>query len=300
MTDMPPSSAFRDEVRRGAGPASAMLVKAITGAQEVQPPVENDPATSITLSFRQDLEADEREIFRESVLEVFDAYASGSLLLDAAQFDTLTYLAAVSSTPRRRRTELTQLLHCCLTRAQADETPDIAQSVLNLMADEVLITNIREWDLLFKRLGPAVGFQCFYGIGRLDLSSALSWLDHNLNEVDYETIRDFAFPSLIKAWLSIDPSEAISPRLSNLGNQRIADDYASFAEQVTAIPTPWRHGPDADHERRKGMTSELPDVSGPRGSTRPRLTLIRNAEQADAVPGDAAFYPPGLALIAGL
>lgn len=287
---------FRTEIQMGAGPATNLLIRTITQTPETDPPVESDPATFLTLSFRQDLSANEREIFREAVLEAFNAYASGAIHLAPDQFDTLAYVAAMSSTPRRRRTELALLLQSCLSRARADHDDRTVQSILNLIADESLITNVREWQELYRQLGRFVGFQCFYGIGRIDLESALTWLAENWEDVDYELIHDFGFPALIKFWIAVDPTFTLQAPQAKRGSHEIYRHFADTIERITGISMIGRYATERSESSHEPLFAG--DVASA-GVARHRLTLVRNAEEADALPGDAAFYPSGLSSIIG-
>jgi hypothetical protein len=220
-----------------------MIVRLINQPSDCESdsPIESDATTSLALTFRQDLGGlDEREIFREAILEIFGAYSSGDLALQPEQFDILSYLASVSSLPRRRQTEFRQLLESCLRRSEANDTGAITQSLLNLMADEFLVTNVNDWTGYFSRFGPSVGFQCFYGIGLLDLPTALDWLDQNFDQVDYDLIRDFGYPSLVKRWVTIDGTLALGAWMDASEHPVVLEDFRACIEQVTGIK-------DGDH-----------------------------------------------------
>lgn len=300
------SEALRQSVRRGAGSSARLIVDVLKRTLQIDAPIEVSPAAFLTLCFRHDLDADEHQIFRTALLEILDAYAVGEVTLSGETLDEFVYVMQSSSLPRRRRTEVTALIFHCILTAEARGDRAATVSFLNLLADEVLVTSVDDWADLYERFQPDGALACFFGIGRIDLESALRWLSSEREVVDYDSIREFAIPSLLRAEGSARVVRVVEAVSGDIDQQVLSDvrsayrrvygvrlrlvaeqggrrDQASAAEgAVRAIE---------DHRVRAWVAPEWKDDM----SARERIEEME--ERADARPGDEVFFPPGLATI---
>lgn len=304
MEGMNPAE-FRQAVRRGAGRAAETILQILTGEREIESPVEGAPATFLTLCFRHDLDADEHQIFRTALLEILNAYCRGDERVQSSLVDELLYVVQSSSLPRRRRTEVTALIFACIQTAEARGDRPATIAFLNLLADEVLVTNFEEWVYLYARIGPDAAMPCFFGMAQLDPQSAFVWLWSEVNAIDYELIRDFAFPSVLKMMRPHEAAQLLLDLRPKTGSRLVADlsescqgvyglreELFSQTRKKDFRKAQSRDLMSGDSRRRawaEDETQEDRDLS-------PRDRLAKVGVLADALPGDDGFYPPGLAL----
>lgn len=297
---------LKQAVRGGAGRASQVILDILTGDRQIESPIEVVPSAFLTLCFRHDLGMDEHQIFRTAVLDLLNAYCAGDERISPPIMDELLYVVQSSSLPARRRTEVTSVLYSCVQASEARAERGTTVALLNVMADELLVTNFDEWLILYARVGPEAGMPCFFGMAQLDFEAALRWLSPEMDSVDYALIRDFAFPSLLKKRLPVEAASVISAlgggvrrdliadlvaictRVYGVSEDRFATPYGSSRQRAVRTG-----GAQHGGNRRRQLWAIEEVASVVEDSPRERLAAL--GPIADALPGDDGFFPPALA-----